>query len=193
LPTRSLDFFMTFEEYSAISLDIAAKTGMHLIILRHARDYCLEIADTRRGLRAKDGTRADMVFFARGSHLLGTGAPRHLSPAEWGWATGQIPVTRDDTLYMSNIGAKSQWYDARSGRLHENMESITIFREIAPYFRRALKRPVWVFWKLPTDLDLGARPYRDIGYSNGAAEWTLQGGKLGQLGVANVRYSVTKP
>jgi hypothetical protein len=129
-----------------------------------------------------DGLLTEQVYLAAELDFRDRISHRGLNPAARGWVVGIVPHEIGTTLYKGWISAKSDWYDREQGRMLENPLSLVLFKQVAPFFRKRLHRPMWAY-----DLRSGqARSYRDIGYSDGVVEWVRQGGLLRQQGVAYV-------
>ena len=189
MATRRIHFFMRPAEFSALICEAADKFGLYVIRWGFGRDRRLELAESQNPIVMSDGTPAQRVFLATEQPDPALIDPAHLRPGEWGWIDSDVPREEEDILYIAQMAAKSDWYDAEREQIMENPASLALFRRIVPAFRRRLKRPVWAY------SIQGGQPvaYRDIGYSQGAEEWCRRGGQLRQLGVANVRFTIGEP
>ena len=189
MAVRSLMFFMEPDECIAITREIADRFNLSAILARHGSKRTLELAGAPESLKVASSAPPDLVYLSLDRPDLQTIDPRHLRPIEWGWVQCEMPRRDGNLLLMSRVVAKSDWYDREQGRMIENPLSLTIFRKVAPYFRKRLKRPVWGH-----DMRYGGSAcYRDVGYSERVAEWVRRGGELGQEGVANVRFTIDGP
>jgi hypothetical protein len=111
------------------------------------------------------------------------GIPNDAIPAAQGWVQVDSPFVDGNILFLSDIGSKSDWYQAgviREGPGH------ALYTRITRQLRPQLSSPV-------TGTNIiygGVESYPDLHYSRGAAEWQSQGGELRQYGVDNVRFLI---
>ena len=90
---------------------------------------------------------------------------------------------------MSSISIKTEWYDSDLGEVIMDESQLKLYNQLIAKIKPFIKRPVWVY-----NANGGpARPYRDLGYSDGAKAWLEQGGEVRQEGVANARFSFDEP
>ncbi|WP_146661700.1 hypothetical protein [Enhygromyxa salina] len=109
------------------------------------------------------------------------------NPNRWGLVTCDRPEIVDgDTLLLSVISSKSDWRDEERV-LHENLAGHKLLAKLRRRFSKNLQGPMW----LGTVGKRGpGREFRDLRYSEGAAQWYRDGGKLRQRGVANSKFMI---
>jgi hypothetical protein len=129
----------------------------------------------------KDGTT---VYFSKTSLMADDINPRLVPAAELGLVSLDVPRIRDRTLLACQLGAKSDWYDARSAKMRDNREALRLFSTVWKQLGPHLRRPVWA----RNRRDGASAAYKAISYSPGAEEWVRNGGELRQEGVANVEF-----
>lgn len=111
---------------------------------------------------------------------------RQLAVGEMGWASVDLHPPPTDTLYMTQAGAKSDWYELADGHVYENPTSIRVFEEVWKRWRRHLTPGVTLRAR-----DGGpSRRARGVSLSIGARTWAAAGGKLAQRGSENVIYEI---
>lgn len=109
------------------------------------------------------------------------------NPNRWGLVTCDRPqIIDDDTLLMAEISSKSDWSD-EDDVPHENPAGHQLLAKLRKRFSKKLRGPMWLG-------DVGVHgpgeKVRELRYSEGAAQWYRDGGKLRQRGVANSKFMV---
>ena len=103
-----------------------------------------------------------------------------------GWVQVDVPRVVSDTLLLCQIAVKSDWWNRAQSATQENRSSLRFFDKVWRVLKPRLVFPIWA-----TNIRTGASSaYNAIGYSEGAREWYLDGGELGQDGVANIKYEI---
>lgn len=193
MATRSFGLFMRPQEFSLVVQEVTTRLGLTAILVKRGRNPRLELPQMPGPIVMSDGSAADWLFLTREPPDLATIDPRELRPGKWGWLQCDVPREEGRVLYLAEVAAKSDWYDQQTRQVLENPEALSLFRRVAPYFRRRLRRPVWVHWAPGAGPEAEASPFRNLGYSAGALEWVRGGGQLAQVGVPNVRYALSDP
>ena len=184
--TGSYDFFITPEESDHYLKEIVKKSGLWLILHNHQKGW--EHYDLCGGPDFKDQVITDgydQVFFSSSKP-----SPKDLDSSkpnfpELGWVQYQLPKRENNFLIMASLGYKSDWYNDDYTVHYDNEVMKKLYRKIRPIFKKGLKSPVWA-----KNIKFGGSScYRNLGYSDGAAEWEKNGGELCQLGVGNIRFS----
>lgn len=106
------------------------------------------------------------------------------NPGEHGWARLTLPVADSHSLSMTTLDIRTSWVT------HDNANGLTAFERVAKQFRRGLKRPTWA-WSVSTPNS--AKAYRNIGFTEGAADFFDHGAVWMQDGVSDVRYGPRAP
>lgn len=179
MATRTLLFFMRPAEFWDGLWSAADENGLTVIVERYGRDRTVEIAAQSGATATKNGGPVDEVYLAEGVLPEGTLRPGNLKPAAWGWVSCNVPREVGDVLLMTQLSAKSHWWDEQARTMLENAASLQIFSKVARAFRHQLTYPLW---GRNIVLGGGGRPYRNVGYSKGVTEWVEQGGELSSVG-----------
>jgi hypothetical protein len=109
-----------------------------------------------------------------------------LNKGEVGWVQIDVPRVVDEALLLCQIAARSDWWDKQQSVTRENRSTLHLYDKVWRAIKPRLDFPVWA-----TNICTGASSaYRTIGYSKGARDWHLKGGKLAQDGVANIKYEI---
>ncbi len=112
--------------------------------------------------------------------------PANFGAVGLGWVQVDVPRVVSDTLLLCQIAAKSDWWNRAQSATQENRSSLRFFDKVWRVLKPRLVFPIWA-----TNIRTGASSaYNAIGYSEGAREWYLDGGELGQDGVANIKYEI---
>lgn len=184
MAVRTKCVFLTLEEFAEWLVPLARQLNVAVAVPRGPHQPLQGwdgVAETLVGAR--------WVYLAPSPVDLGRVRADNLVPQQLGWVGLDVPRTDGDRLFECQFGVKSHWYDSDSGQLLDNPATILLFEKVWRRWKKHFKRPVWVL-----DRITGAgRPYRDIGYSKGAEEWFLRGGKLRQEGTLNNVYSLRPP
>lgn len=175
---RSMQFFMRSDEFNQLVWEIAAKHNLTVIFWRIGTNLRLEKAMQSGTLLMSDEKPADRLFFTDIAPLWIESEGVKPNPVKWGWVDTDVPVEANNMLFIAQMASKSDWWDSEHKQVVEIPKGHELFKKIRPMFLKHLKRPVWA-----RGVEGGARVYREIGYSVGAAEWENNGGELRQ-GVA---------
>lgn len=186
MTTSRLRFFMRLKEFEPLVWGQAENLGVSIVLVPHIPQPC-EVAVQPSTLNLLNGDRAWRIYFAAN---LPESLPdaNGIKPVLWGWLQMDVPQEDKGILYMVNIVAGSDWWDQERSRRMENPASLQIFREVSRSFRKKLNYPTWVY--NVNEMNLPPRIRRDVGYSDGAAEWFNTGGQLHQSGATYIRYSI---
>ena len=129
---------------------------------------------------------ASRLYFLEREPTCGEVTIESLNRDGIGWVQIDVPRVLDDTLRLCQVGAKSNWWNKTKSVSEENRSSLRFFDKLWRVLRAHLTFPVWA-----TNVRTGASAeYKTIGYSEGAANWYLEGGSLRQEGVANIKYQI---
>jgi hypothetical protein len=169
---------MRQHEFSKIAEHWRKELSLHLLAVRD--QTVIECPDSHLY-----DPRSD-VFLAE--HLPQFSFIEDVIPAKLGWIEVTPPREDDKVLLIAQLGTKTSWYDLAARTECSNDNVLKLFKKAAKPLRKALSYPVWA---RHVDLVDQWHPYRDIGYSAGAAKWAKGGGELRQWGVKNVVYSVS--
>ena len=145
MTTRRLQFFMRPGELAPLLGEVARKRGLSVVLVRLGPNRRLELAARPDSPLMADGRAAEWLFLAAEQPDLARIDPAPLRPGEWGWMQVDLPSEEGNTLFLAEIAAKSDWYDADSGQILENPASLTLFRQLTPPLRKRLKRPVCAY------------------------------------------------
>ncbi len=198
MATHTLLFFMRPEEFSSVLWEAAGKFSITLIFDHygsHGRQSFREVAERPGTLAMADGSAVHRVYLSLHRPEPWMIEGEDPTPAAWGWLDIDVPTEVGSILFLAHMAARSDWWDEQKRQVLDNPESLSLFRKVAPLFRKRLKRPVWSY-----NVALGGEPgmTRNIWYSEGAAEWVRDGGQLRQGAVAwdrptNSRFLIDKP
>ncbi|MCZ7586784.1 MAG: hypothetical protein M5R36_27515 [Deltaproteobacteria bacterium] len=98
----------------------------------------------------------------------------HLEPGKNGWVQLDVPRTDGQCLLACQPSTKSDWWDAKEQKVIDNPAAIKLFEKFWRKWKKHFTYPTIV-----KNTKIGASAlYRDIGYSQGAAEWYRNGGRI---------------
>jgi hypothetical protein len=184
MTSRSFQYFMRRHEFEELLFRIAHTYDLNVILAQGTKPYQIEVSQQDHPFQLVDGTAVRRCYLSQTLPDLAALSGHAIRPNVLGWVVLDIPKEDDTVLFLSQIGAKSDWLDPTTSDIHENGESIQLFDRIIPTVRRQLHHPVWV-----TGLRGEApRPARGVWYSAGATSWFQRGKALRQEGVGNVVF-----
>jgi hypothetical protein len=183
---RGNDVFITFAEFSDWVRDLTQRFSL-VVLLDRGPSKPLDTwdgEDNELSLSAR-------IFLATDAVEVGSVTTKELNPAERGWVVMSVPRTVGSKLLVCQLGARSDWWDPVQSTVRENPAAIRLYDKVWKRLKTRLTFPVWG----KNVITGAASPYRSMGYSQGAKEWTRSGGILAQEGVANIEYEirVTEP
>jgi hypothetical protein len=173
------------EEINDLIQHLVDRFGLHVVLRRLLRGVGFEAPGMVSILRMSDGKWADQVILGMSPLDPKWFNEEHLGTGRYGLIICDMPIMEDKSLSMGRIATKSEWYDAVSGERGDNLATISLFRKIAPHFKRHLQYPTWVYHKITGE----SWPDRRLGHSNGAETWIRCGGSLCQRGVLNLKFA----
>ena len=173
MSTRSMQFFMTLDECETVLRDIARELSLHLILGVPGNPERFEIAKDDQHLTLSNGEQPYWVFLAKAPLSPFQKNASHVHPAKWGWVQCVIPREKDNVLYMTDLGCKSDYYEKESKTVHENPLSIEIYTRVVRFFRKKLRFQTYI------GPEGGAmKPCSGVKHSQGAVDWVSNGGRL---------------
>lgn len=179
MSTRNLQFFMRAHEFDQMIDFWRNEQGLYIIVERN---------DALTVCRDHQSYYSGLPFF------IGDNIPdelpdaRSLAPAKFGWIQGMAPREQGKVLLMGDIGSKSTYHDPETNSGWRNDDVHELFKKVAKSLKKRLKFPIWA---RATFADSKWVSYRDVGYSQGAADWVASDGELRQEGGKNVIFSVS--
>jgi hypothetical protein len=179
MSTRHLQFFMRAYEFDQVVEFWRTEQGLYLFVSRS--DDLIVCHDSK-------SYHSDLPFFVGDTIPPKLPAANDANPGELGWVSVMAPREQGRVLLMGNIGSKSTWYDDKTKSGWQNEDVHQLFRKVAKPLRKRLRFPIWA---RGTFADSKWVSYRDVGYSQGAAEWAAGGGELRQEGGKNVVFNVS--
>jgi hypothetical protein len=133
-----------------------------------------------------DGAEAKRAYLGRRDSHVEAGNLGELGPARFGLVTLELPREFRDELFLATVSSKSDWIDASTGSVEDNPTVHNLYKQLTRELNRILFTPV-----VARNVVFGGTgTYKNIGYSNGAREWTRSGRRLVQEGVRNVEFFV---
>jgi hypothetical protein len=181
MATRTKDIFITLSEIAGWLSDVVSSHALAVFVERRPD----EPLHTWNGT-VDELASAHRVFLAEDSPSPPSIAARDVNPARLGWVVVGLPRMKDRTLYLCQLGARSDWWNEEHGKADENPDSIRLFDRVWRRLRPRTASPVWA-----VNVVTGAsQSYRDIAYTKGAKRWASEGGVLRQEGVANVEFAI---
>jgi hypothetical protein len=189
MSSRRTDFFMTLDEFVKF-LNQSAKLAKFIMISKRDHDRGLHRPISTTELSNQEYVDTNPYLFILSisdenpSDIVARLTASNISPI-----VCQPPRMRGNSLILSSISIKTQWYDARSGNMVTDNSQTRLYSRLVTSIRKILNRPMWAY-----NVHVGtARLYRDLGYSVGAESWLANGGDLRQDGVDNVRFAIQEP
>ena len=68
-----------------------------------------------------------------------------IEAGRFGWASSFVPIQTERVLFLTQAGAKSDWWDAETRQIRENSASLEVFQRVAAVLRKRLRRPTWAY------------------------------------------------
>jgi hypothetical protein len=181
MTSRGRYIFVMPAEFADWMVDVADQLHATVVLYR-APNAPLERWDGRR--EALEG--ASRVYLAQGPVDIGSIRADKLAVGLLGWVQLDVPRVEGRCLLISQVGTKSDWFDAKQRKVMDNPAALRLFNRFWSKWKKHLMFPVWA-----KNRESGAEaPYRDIGYSKKAAEWFERGGQLRQEGVDNIDFVI---
>ncbi|MHB8750376.1 MAG: hypothetical protein ACYDBJ_14435 [Aggregatilineales bacterium] len=189
MTNKTITFFMTTSEFSILLKEIVDTLGLWVITFRLGSNRHFEVPSEPGKLLMADMNPADWVFIANEKPDLIHFDPVIPNPAKWGWLHCDVPRESDNSLSLSELSAKSDWYEKAVTKILENRASLRLFNQVKPHFVKRLTYPIWISGRDKTKV----RADRSLGYSQGVVNWVRSGGILIQKGVPNTYFSISDP
>ena len=131
------------------------------------------------------GEAVDFVFLARNVEGLNSFQGAMPLPANWGWVLcSRVPRFSADVLYLTEMGAKSEWVESESKSRTKNPESTALLQMIRKDAKARFNGSVECF----NVVFGGKSSARGLLISAEARKLYQQGVRLKQQGVANIEF-----
>lgn len=188
MATKNFQFFINLEQLVNLLVGIVSKLDLWLILYRRGKQSELVLLDSIEDTPIDRISSYDCVFIATTRPDISGIDVGALSPAKHGWLQLDLPKENGETLYLSDLAVKTDWYEVDDNKIHENRGLEKIYNKVKKEIRANLSSPVFA---INTKTGRSAT-YKDMAYASSAKKWEENGGELKQFGVENVKFS-TKP
>jgi hypothetical protein len=183
MATKVIQLFITLEEI--ISLIKTLVSDMQLKVFLYRGESQKEFKEiTEVTSESVENYQATKIFLALSEITIDQIDPDNISAAKLGLVQINLPVISDQTLMISDIAIKTDWYE---GLLkYDNKDLVALFKKIKLFIVKNTKSPV-----LAKNIVTGAEQlYPDIRYTEQAKNFYDLGGELMQKGLNNVRFEI---
>ena len=181
---RSYRFFMMPDEFTDFLCMIQCKMSLHAVLVRPGNPELIELPERDGATTMSDGGLAYWVCLAPDPPRPDQLSAPQVLVGPWGWVKFDVPTVQEGTLYMADLGTKSDWYDAATHTILENPAPIRLYDRILRQLRKRLPFEAWGI--IPGD----EAPWRSgVRYSAAVAEWARGGGRLKDGFAPRVTYT----
>ena len=178
--SRSKQALILPDEFADVLREVRASLGWHVLLRdgEKARDVSVETLDDVLG--------ATRIFLADPRTINVLAFDDDSVPARLGWVLLDVPRSSGDELFVVQIGVRDDWLDKATGTVMRNKDAFKRLDKVWKLMAHRLRFPT-----VAKNIVTGAEAaYSSIGYTPGAAEWALRGGRLRQEGVANIEFII---
>lgn len=132
--------------------------------------------------------KTQRIYLAQNNHLVEFGYCEFPNYAELGLIAVDVPFIKENTLYMGNVGVRTDWYDSFTGSKNNNFEMSKMFDRIKARLVKLCDTGVIAKNKITNDEVIS----KSIQATSNAKKFYFSGGKLSQEGVANIEFIFRK-
>lgn len=183
MATKVIQLFITLDELVNLVKTLVIDLQLKVFIYRGGTQKEIrEISDVTCDLIEK--YQATQLYLARADVSSDEIGPEDIATAKLGLVQITLPVISNDTLMISSIATKSDWYEGTVK--YDNKDLVALFKKIKSIVIKNTFPSVSAR-NIVTGVE---RLYPDIRFSEKAKAFYCSGGKLMQMGVNNVHFNI---